>query len=56
VTGVQTCALPISLCGIDVTFRPRQHVNRTVKANLVINDNGLAAPRTVKLTGVGLVR
>ena len=43
-------------CDIVVTFRPRQHVNRTVKANLVINDNGMAAPRTVKLTGVGLVR
>jgi hypothetical protein len=47
---------PGSSCGIDVTFRPRQHLNKTVKANLVINDNGLAAPRTVKLTGVGLVR
>jgi hypothetical protein len=31
-------------------------VNQTVKARLLINDNGLAARRTVKLTGVGLAR
>jgi hypothetical protein len=43
-------------CNIVVAFRPRQHVNQTVKARLLINDNGLAARRTVKLTGVGLAR
>ena len=43
-------------CNISVAFRPRQHVNQTVKAKLIINDNGLAAPRTVALTGVGLVK
>jgi hypothetical protein len=43
-------------CNILVAFRPRQHVNQTVKARLLINDNGLAARRTVKLTGVGLAR
>jgi hypothetical protein len=43
-------------CNISVAFRPQQHVNKTVQAKLIINDNGLAAPRTVALTGVGLVR
>jgi hypothetical protein len=45
-----------SACNISVAFRPKQHVNQTVKARLIINDNGLAAPRTVALTGVGLVK
>lgn len=54
----KTCGAvaPGSGCDINVTFRPRQHLNKTMKANLVINDNSKAAPRTVKLTGVGLVR
>lgn len=42
-------------CNISVAFRPRQHVNQTVKARLVVNDNGLAKRRVVKLTGVGFV-
>jgi hypothetical protein len=47
---------PGSACNIVVTFRPRQHVNDTVHARLLIDDNGLAAPRRVQLKGVGLRR
>ena len=47
---------PGSACNLVVTFRPRQHVNDTVRAALVIDDNGLAAPRRVQLKGVGLQR
>jgi hypothetical protein len=47
---------PGSSCNIVVTFRPRQHVNDTVRAALVIDDNGLAAPRRVALKGIGLSR
>ena len=47
---------PGTACNLTVTFKPRQHLNKTVTANLVITDNGLVAPRTVKLTGIGLVR
>jgi hypothetical protein len=43
-------------CNIVVTFRPRQHVNRNVRAILTIDDNSLAAPRRVTLRGVGLRR
>lgn len=46
---------PGRACNIVVAFRPRQHVNQTVKARLLINDNGLAKRRVVKLTGVGFV-
>jgi hypothetical protein len=47
---------PGSACDIAVTFRPRQHANQTVKAVLIVDDNGLAAPRRVSLTGVGVRR
>ncbi len=44
---------PGSACAYEVTFRPRQHKNRTMRAVLVIDDNSLAAPRRVSLKGVG---
>jgi hypothetical protein len=53
-----TCAsqAPGTACAITVTFRPRQNVNTVKRAFLVIDDNGLAAPRKVSLKGVGLRR
>jgi hypothetical protein len=45
---------PGAACTYEVTFRPRQHKNRTVRAVLTIDDNSLAAPRRVSLKGVGL--
>jgi hypothetical protein len=50
-----TCAsqAPGTACSITVTFRPRQHANSVKRAVLVINDNGLAAPRRVSLKGIG---
>jgi hypothetical protein len=47
---------PGSACNFVVTFRPRQNVNRTARAVLTIDDNSLAAPRQVRLRGVGLRR
>jgi hypothetical protein len=47
---------PGSACSITVKYVPRQHVNTTSRAFLVINDNGLADPRRVSLKGVGLRR
>jgi hypothetical protein len=47
---------PGSRCNIVVTFRPRQHVNRNVRAVLTVDDNSLAAPRQVTLRGIGLRR
>lgn len=47
---------PGSACEIVVRFRPRQHVNRNVRAILTVDDNSLAAPRQVRLRGVGLRR
>jgi hypothetical protein len=44
---------PGSACSIEVTFRPRQHQNRIRTAVLTIDDNSLAAPRQVRLRGVG---
>jgi hypothetical protein len=45
---------PGTACEITVTFVPRQHRNSTKRAFLVIDDNSLAVPRKVSLTGVGL--
>jgi hypothetical protein len=47
---------PGSACSITVKFVPRQNVNSTKRAFLVIDDNSLAAPRRVSLKGVGLRR
>lgn len=47
---------PGTACNFVVTFRPRQNVNRTARAILTVDDNSLAAPRTVRLRGVGLRR
>jgi hypothetical protein len=44
---------PGTACSITVTFRPRQHANSVKRAVLVIDDNGLAAPRRVSLKGIG---
>lgn len=54
----ETCAsqAPGSGCDIIVTFRPREHANSVRRAFLTIDDNGLAAPRRVSLTGVGVRR
>jgi hypothetical protein len=46
-----TSVAPGSSCNISVTYTPQ--ANRTSSAMLVIDDNGLAAPRQVTLTGVG---
>jgi hypothetical protein len=43
---------PGSACAITVKFAPRQNAG-VKKAFLVIDDNGLAAPRRVNLKGVG---
>jgi hypothetical protein len=53
-----TCAAqaPGSACSITVKFVPRQNANSVKRAFLVIDDNGLAAPRRVSLKGVGLRR
>jgi hypothetical protein len=50
---VNNCAsaAPGTACNIQVTYNPR--ANRTNKAVLTIDDNGLAAPRRVALTGTG---
>ena len=45
---------PGAACTYEVTFRPRQHRNQTVRAVLTIDDNSLAAPRQIRLKGVGL--
>jgi hypothetical protein len=47
---------PGSACNFVVTFRPRQFANRTARAVLTVDDNSLAAPRQVRLRGVGLRR
>ena len=47
---------PGTACNISVTFRPRANVNSVKRAFLVIDDNGLAAPRRVSLKGIGLRR
>lgn len=47
---------PGSACNIAVTFAPKRFANSVKKAVLVIDDNGMAAPRKVALTGVGLRR
>jgi hypothetical protein len=47
---------PGSACSVTVKFVPRQNVNSTKRAFLVIDDNSLAAPRQVNLKGVGLRR
>jgi hypothetical protein len=44
---------PGSACNIVVKFNPRQNANSVKRAFLVIDDNGLAAPRKVSLKGVG---
>ncbi|HEX5861858.1 MAG TPA: hypothetical protein VFY58_08440 [Nocardioides sp.] len=44
---------PGTACNITVTFRPRQHANSVKRAFLVVDDNGLAAPRRVSLKGIG---
>jgi hypothetical protein len=44
---------PGTACSITVTFRPRQHANSVKRAVLVIDDNGLDAPRRVSLKGIG---
>jgi hypothetical protein len=44
---------PGSACNIVVKFNPRQNANAVKRAFLVIDDNGLAAPRKVSLKGVG---
>ena len=44
---------PGTACDITVTFRPGQNANSVKRAFLVINDNGLAAPRRVSLKGIG---
>jgi hypothetical protein len=46
-TSVAANAAP---CNIKVTYTPR--ANRNASAVLTVNDNGLAAPRQVKLTGI----
>jgi hypothetical protein len=46
-TSVAASAAP---CNIKVTYTPR--ANRNASAVLTVNDNGLAAPRRVKLTGI----
>jgi hypothetical protein len=45
---------PGRACAITVTFAPRQHANSVKRAVLTINDNGMAAPRKVRLKGVGV--
>jgi hypothetical protein len=52
-TVANTCGsvAPRTGCNISVTFHPR--ANRSATAVLTIDDNGLAAPRQVRLTGTG---
>ena len=51
-TVTDNCAAvaPGSACNVTVRYAPRP--NRDVSAILTIDDNGLAAPRQVKLTGI----
>jgi hypothetical protein len=44
---------PGSACTVTVKFVPRQNANSVKRAFLVIDDNGLAAPRKVALKGIG---
>lgn len=44
---------PGSACNIVVKFNPRQNASAVKRAFLVIDDNGLAAPRKVSLKGIG---
>ena len=44
---------PGTACNITVTFRPGRYANSVKRAFLVIDDNGLAAPRRVSLKGIG---
>lgn len=47
---------PGSSCAIVVKFVPRQSPNAVKRAVLTIDDNSLAAPRKVRLKGVGVRR
>lgn len=44
---------PGTACNITVTFRPGRYANSVKRAFLVVDDNGLAAPRRVSLKGIG---